>query len=282
MKFILPVTCLSVLCVPAFAQTHDTFDTFAVAYGSAELFQGYSSFDETTVFPGSRGPNLVADGCTYSTSGDSIQWNGDAYYGMSTVTVMGNGSSFTLAYDVPASSLSFSLQTFNGYPDIISVSVFDAAGFLISTTAGISVPDATPVPFVYSGTAAGSVVITGGASWGPILDDHIYDAGPATPLYSIVGLVGGGTATLTVDNATAGGAVLIGYSLTGAGPTNTPFGLVDMSAPITTLPTLIANSAGTASISTSVPARASGFTVYTQAADLSTGVLSNSLADLIL
>ena len=282
MKFILPVTCLSVLCVPAFGQTHDTFDAFTVAYGSAEIFQGYSSFDETTVFPGSRGPNLVADGCTYSTSGDSIQWNGDTYFGMSTVTVMGNGPDFTLNYDVPTSSLSFTLQTFNGYPETISVSLFDAAGLLISTTAGISVPDATPVPFVYSGAAAGSVVITSSASWGPIIDDHIYDAGPAAPVYSIAGLVGGGTATLTVDYATVGGAVLIGYSLTGAGPTNTPFGPADMSTPITTLPTLIANGSGTASMSTSVPSRASGFTVYTQAADLGTGVLSNSLAELVL
>jgi hypothetical protein len=106
--------------------------------------------------------------------------------------------------------------------------------------------------------------------------------GPSGPSYAITGLVGGGTATLTVSNATAGGGVLIGYSLTGAGPTMTPFGPVDMSAPITQLPALTADGAGVASMSTGVPGRASGFTVYTQAADLSTSALTNSLAELVL
>lgn len=282
MKFILPLACFSVLSASAFAQTHDTFDSFSVAFGGAEIFAGIASFDETTVFPNGSGPNLVADGCTYSTSGDAIQWNGDTYFGMSTVTVMGNGQVFSLAYDVPTTNLSFTLQTFNGYPDSASVTVYDAAGSILSSTSGISVPDATPVPFSYSGLPASSVSISAGASWGPILDDHIYDGVPSGPVYSIAGLVGGSTATLTVDHATAGGGVMIGYSLAGAGPTNTPFGPVDMSAPITTLPTLTANASGTASMSTGVPARASGFTLYTQAADLGTGVLSNSLAELIL
>ena len=100
--------------------------------------------------------------------------------------------------------------------------------------------------------------------------------------YSIANLVGGSTATLTISGATAGGGVLIGYSLTGAGPTNTPFGPVDMSAPITQLPALTADGAGVAAMSTGVPGRASGFTVYTQAADLATGTLTNSLAEVVL
>jgi hypothetical protein len=109
-----------------------------------------------------------------------------------------------------------------------------------------------------------------------------YLSTPGGPSYTITGLVGGGTATLTVTNATAGGGVLIGYSLTGAGPTNTPFGPVDLSAPITQLPTLTADGAGVATMSTGVPARASGFTVYSQAADLSSGLLTNSLAEVVL
>lgn len=100
--------------------------------------------------------------------------------------------------------------------------------------------------------------------------------------YAITGLVGGGTATLTVTNATAGGGVLLAYSLTGAGPTPTPFGLVDMSPPITQLPTLTADGVGTASLTTSVPGRASGFTVYSQGADLTSGTLTNSLAEVVL
>ncbi|MCP4093521.1 MAG: hypothetical protein GY747_08730 [Planctomycetes bacterium] len=106
--------------------------------------------------------------------------------------------------------------------------------------------------------------------------------GSGSLTYAITGLVGGGSATLAVTNATPGGGVLLAYSLTGAGPTNTPFGPVDMSAPITQLPMLTANAAGTASLTTGVPARASGFTVYTQGADLSSATLTNSLAEVVL
>jgi hypothetical protein len=35
-------------------------------------------------------------------------------------------------------------------------------------------------------------------------------------------------------------------------------------------------------MSTGIPARATGFTVYTQAADLGSGMLTNSLAEVIL
>lgn len=102
------------------------------------------------------------------------------------------------------------------------------------------------------------------------------------PTYAITGLVGGGIATLSVSNATAAGNVLIGFSLIGAGPTNTPFGPVDMSSPITQLPSLLADAAGFASLSTGVPVRVTGFTVYTQAVDLTAGALSNSLAEVVL
>ncbi|MDP7062858.1 MAG: hypothetical protein QF489_08005 [Planctomycetota bacterium] len=111
---------------------------------------------------------------------------------------------------------------------------------------------------------------------------HYDGAGPSNPVYSITGLTGGGTATFTATNVTAGGGVLIGYSLTGAGPTMTPFGPVDMSPPISQLPTLTADPAGVATLSTGIPARASGFTLFTQCADLGSGLLSNSLAELIL
>ena len=110
----------------------------------------------------------------------------------------------------------------------------------------------------------------------------VEQTGPSGPTYAIAGLAGGATAVFTVSGATPGGGVLIGYSLTGAGPTNTPFGPVAMSAPISQLPVLTANGAGVASLSTFVPGRASGFTLYTQAADLSTSALTNALAEFIL
>ena len=105
---------------------------------------------------------------------------------------------------------------------------------------------------------------------------------PITPTLSISNLVGGQSATIFFSNMTPGGGVIIGYSLTGAGPTMTPFGLVAMSPPITALPTITADAAGTGGLSVNVPSAASGFTVYAQAADVASGGLSNSLAELVL
>ena len=110
----------------------------------------------------------------------------------------------------------------------------------------------------------------------------LYDTGAGGPVLSTSGLTGGATATLSVAGATASGNVLIAYSLTGAGPTTTPFGMVDMSPPITQLPTLTADASGNASMSTGVPGRATGFTVYMQAADLASSTLTNSLAEVVL
>ncbi|PCJ53850.1 MAG: hypothetical protein COA70_06690 [Planctomycetota bacterium] len=101
-------------------------------------------------------------------------------------------------------------------------------------------------------------------------------------VYSITNLVAGATANFSVTGASAGGAVILGYSLAGAGPTATPYGLVDMSAPITTLATLTADGSGNASFSPTVPGGAAGATLYTQGVDLGSGTLTNSLAELVL
>jgi|FLOH01.1.fsa_nt_gi hypothetical protein len=170
-------------------------------------------------------------------------------------------------------------QVIVGSRDTGAVYVLDAAtGSLVRTFAGQDF--GSNDPHGMGNSSSGNVWQTV-ASGGNVYELDL-DNGPTGPSYAITGLAGGGTATLTVSGATAGGGVLIGYSLTGAGPTNTPFGPVDMSAPITQLPVLTANGAGVASMTTGVPGRATGFTVYTQAADLSTSALTNSLAEVVL
>lgn len=99
---------------------------------------------------------------------------------------------------------------------------------------------------------------------------------------AISGLVGGGLATFQVVSATPSGGVLVGYSLAGAGPTPTPYGLVDMSQPISQLPMMFADVGGLATMSLNVPPQASGFVLYTQAVDITSGTLTNSLAAPIL
>ena len=85
----------------------------------------------------------------------------------------------------------------------------------------------------------------------------------------------GGSVTLRARGATPGGIVRIGYSLTGGGPTNTSFGVVELSAPILIFASLTADAAGVAQTSAPVPPSATGLTVWTQALDLTSGSLSN-------
>ncbi len=105
--------------------------------------------------------------------------------------------------------------------------------------------------------------------------------GPSAPDYSISSLVAGANAWLSLTNVTPNGSVIIGYSLAGPGPTMTPYGLVDMSLPILQLPPLIAYSNGTVSYVQAIPLTAAGLTIYTQAVDLSSGLLSNSIAEVV-
>jgi len=109
-------------------------------------------------------------------------------------------------------------------------------------------------------------------------DNWSCQIGPIVPTYSANNLIAGQQATLEVNNLTQGDTVLIGYSLTGAGPTNTPFGLVDMSMPIAQLPTIFADASGVASFALMIPLNAAGVTVYSQAAVVNLGTLTNSIA----
>ena len=110
-------------------------------------------------------------------------------------------------------------------------------------------------------------------SYGPIIID-------LPPVYSITPMTAGSPCTLTVENCDPNSSVLLGYSFSGAGPTSTAFGFVDMSAPINVLTRMTANNSGTASKTVNVPPGFSGRTLYTQG--VNNGVLTNSLAAPIL
>jgi len=85
------------------------------------------------------------------------------------------------------------------------------------------------------------------------------------PLLAIQNLVAGSTATFDVRGAGPGNTVHFGVSLAGAGPTTTPFGIVNMSPPITRLPVQIANANGSASVDARVPPGLLGRTIWSQA-----------------
>ena len=91
-------------------------------------------------------------------------------------------------------------------------------------------------------------------------------------------MTAGSSATFRITGGAPWTDVTIGYTLAGAGPINTVYGVVDMTPPISRFPTLVADANGDASLTVNVPANASGVTLYTQA--LNNGVLTNSLAEI--
>jgi len=107
--------------------------------------------------------------------------------------------------------------------------------------------------------------------------------GPPAPSFDYVVpvLTGGTSATFSYSGVVASSATYLLYSLNGAGPTNTIVGSLDMSSPIQLLSLVPADSFGNGSISLFVPPAASGFTLYTQAATLPLGQVSNSHAVLV-
>lgn len=103
------------------------------------------------------------------------------------------------------------------------------------------------------------------------------------PHYSMTNLVANQIAELKVTECDPGSQVIIAWSITGPGPTSTIYGDLDMSPPINLLPTLIADSSGTASITVPVAGNATGLTIYSQCIipSGSGSEISNSLARVI-
>jgi hypothetical protein len=106
------------------------------------------------------------------------------------------------------------------------------------------------------------------------------DSGVAGLTYAITPMTAGSPVTFSITGADANSTCIIGYSLLGAGPITTVYGVVDMTPPISRLPNLTSDANGDASLTLTVPANASGVTLYTQA--LNNGNLTNSLAETVL
>ncbi len=100
------------------------------------------------------------------------------------------------------------------------------------------------------------------------------------PVLTVTNLVAGATASMQVTNATPSGPVGYAYSLAGPGPASLPVGpcgvmTIAIAAPVTLLPQKNADAAGTALLTTSIPAGISGLKVWIQALDLASCRLSN-------
>lgn len=97
---------------------------------------------------------------------------------------------------------------------------------------------------------------------------------------SVTNFTAGMSGSIDVSGANPGGLVIIGYSLTGAGPTSLAMGTLSLSPPFNQLPGQIADAAGDVSMAVNLPAGMAGATVHLHAAEMfggGAGILTNPL-----
>ncbi|NQU49633.1 MAG: metallophosphoesterase [Planctomycetes bacterium] len=85
------------------------------------------------------------------------------------------------------------------------------------------------------------------------------------PNLIVTNAIAGQVTTLSVDQCEPGGSVYFLYSLNGAGPLSTIYGIFDLSRPVQILPRATVNAQGESEISATLPPSASGVHVFAQA-----------------
>jgi len=258
----------------------EDFESYVVATGNAEN-TGVFSIDDTTITGTGQGPGLVADGVTYRCNGGAgMQWNGPAWFGQVSKNVLGNTSDGAVYFDLdaPATSVSFDLSAFDGFPDNAVMTIRNSGGSVIFTSGSISLPSATPVPFSYSGSDIRFVEIQGSNfSWSPILDNLCVGGGGLT--LNVIGACPG-PVKIDVTGATPGGSVVVVASLNGPGAFTIPAGnpcagtVMGLAGPIFRYRKFNADAAGNLTFTVNIPQQLCG-RLWLQVIDLSTCGLSN-------
>lgn len=76
-------------------------------------------------------------------------------------------TTLTIDYDYAQTSVGITLNAFDGYPDVATVTAYDSGGNVVDSIGGINLPDgATQVPVSLSGTGIVRMSVTGSGSYG--------------------------------------------------------------------------------------------------------------------
>lgn len=98
-----------------------------------------------------------------------------------------------------------------------------------------------------------------------LVDDYFVDGDGSALRVALSAWVAGAPTTVTTHGADPGDLVIVGYSLTGGGPTSTIYGDVALSPPIEQLPARVADAAGETRAQYLVPASLAGRDFWVQA-----------------
>jgi len=267
-------------------------DEVLVVDGAVVLQAGYA-------IPGSGfGTPVAINGIVFSTFDRTGNWYshgyfapGNDYWAVRNGTILARTGLpiFSGSAEVWRTNTNFPLVAGNGTDYVVAGSSSSFLGHLVRNNAEIICSQLDPIDADGNGqfddnlvlqsfsegymTDDGSVAFFGGtrstASGGTTeFSIVIYDNTP-DPRLTVTGLIAGSNATLEVAPVTSGNTVYSAYSLNGGGPANmnTPWGalLVELSQPVTLLPSMTADLNGTATQQISVPIQAIGISIWIQA-----------------
>jgi len=153
---------------------------------------------------------------------------------------------------------------------------FDGPNGIVEGSLGDSTNEVHGITITFQHNGSGSPPFT------TLALDELTLTNQLLPFIRAEGLEAGAMATLEMTRATPMSMVLFGFSLAGAGPSNTPYGVLDLSHPIVALSSTAADASGFASLSVNMPSNSSGRSIWLQGIDLDSGRPSNGLEKLIL
>lgn len=155
------------------------FENYSVTSGSAvELGADLNS---TTVVNG-QGPGLVLPGLDFAAPASNIQLDGANYYSAPSNEILSNATTLTIGFSSPQHAFGLDLRDFSGFSLTGSVTVYATDNTtVLDTYTGIGVTG-TPTFFGYENSAGiGSVSLTSGSGWSPIIDNVEFGSVAATP-----------------------------------------------------------------------------------------------------
>lgn len=101
------------------------------------------------------------------------------------------------------------------------------------------------------------------------------------PVLAVSNLIGGQVADFNLSNFTPNSTAYLIYSPFGPGPTQTAYGTMDLTMPVTVLPQLTTDANGDALLQAPVPPSATGRTLWFQALDFAQPMFSNMVEQVV-
>ena len=173
------------------SSTTDDFETYSIADGVNDVMD-VTSLDSTTVVNG-QGPGLVNPGVTYlSPNQDDLQWNGHAFSGLNTKTIIANDISgdFSIRYDVSTQAMGIDVKVYQGFAFTGTMRVYDGGTLLHTFNYRMGGYSGESTFLGYRNDLGISHVILGNSTWpwSPLIDDHTYGTVPEPASLAVLAL----------------------------------------------------------------------------------------------